>query len=226
MKVASETSRVYRKAQSLRIKTVRLFSMKNSAAYSTVVIIDIECTCNDDPSIVREEMEIIEVGAIAGQLSQDGFELTDKCQIYVQPQIHTQLTAFCKQLTGIDQSTVDGTASLDMALTQLNDWLLFVAPAAWCSWGKFDQRQFELETELKQLPNPLAHLPYFNIKQLFARKRGHRVGLGRALMLSNMEFFGQPHSGLDDARNIARLLAQDSLLRVFKILCQPNQLTS
>lgn len=178
-----------------------------------LVIIDIECTCDSPVQLPTEQIEIIEIGAIAGRLDRASFPVVDDFQVYVKPEIHTQLTPFCRELTGIRQNQVDEADSLPQALANLGGWLGSVSPAAWGSWGKFDQRHIQMEAERKSLPNPLDHLLHLNIKQLFARKRGHRVGLGRALDLSGMEFKGRQHSGIDDARNIGRLLAWDAVLR-------------
>lgn len=158
-------------------------------------------------------MEITEIGAVIGDLSGDVFEVLDERQIYVRPQWHTKLTSFCKDLTGIQQHQVDQAPPLKEATTLLSEWMSKYEPAIWGSWGKFDQRHFDTETKLKELQPPLKSLQHINIKQLFARKRGHRVGLARAVQLSGLEFKGRLHSGLDDAKNIAQLLENDQLLR-------------
>ena len=54
---------------------------------------------------------------------------------------------------------------------------------------------------------------HLNVKQLFARKFGHRVGLQRALDLRGLTFAGRLHSGIDDAKNVARLVAAEPQLR-------------
>lgn len=179
----------------------------------TFMLIDLECTCNDVPPLPKGEAEIIEVGVVTGQLSSESFTVLGEQQLYVQPIIHPTLTRFCTELTGIDQDTVNQAPLLKNVLSQLADVLEQHSPSAWGSWGRFDARQFEQETELKSLPNPLAAIPHLNIKQLFARKRGHRVGLARAVQLSGLNFEGRYHSGLDDARNIGRLIDSDALLR-------------
>ena len=180
---------------------------------STLLLIDLECTCNDDPPLPQGDAEIIEIGIIAGHLSTENFTVIDARQLYVQPAIHPNLTQFCTGLTGIEQRTVNQAPLLETALSQLANFLEQHAPSVWGSWGKFDARQFEQETALKSLSNPLAAIPHLNIKQLFARKRGHRVGLARAVQLSGFNFEGRHHSGLDDARNIGRLIDGDALLR-------------
>lgn len=176
------------------------------------VIIDLECTCGEDPAIPREEMEIIEIGAVFGVISTDGFSVSDEYQTYIKPNIHSKLTEFCTNLTGISQDTVDEAWELQAALNNFQNWLFDVNPCAWGSWGKFDSTQFQMECTEKNLINPLENHHHYNLKQLFARKRGHRVGLARALKLSSMEFEGRHHSGLDDARNIGRILSRDHLL--------------
>jgi inhibitor of KinA sporulation pathway (predicted exonuclease) len=158
-------------------------------------------------------MEIIEIGAALGVLQADSFKLLDERQIYVQPQWHALLSRFCVELTGIQQLQVDQAPSLKEATSILSAWLARYEVNAWGSWGKFDQRHISSETRLKELQNPLESLGHINIKQLFARKRGHRVGLARAVQLSGLEFQGRHHSGVDDARNIAQLLEYDGILR-------------
>ena len=183
---------------------------------STLIIIDVEATCDDQGRVPRDESEMIEIGAVAVVLSykESGIDVTlgETFQCYIQPQIHPHLTQFCSELTGISQEQVEAAQLLNNALVQLEMWLTARQPDAWGSWGKYDKTQFAQESALKQLANPLVELPHLNLKQLFARKRKHRVGLQRALLLSGLEFDGRPHSGLDDARNIGRLLLNDELM--------------
>lgn len=54
----------------------------------------------------------------------------------------------------------------------------------------------------------MARLPHINLKQQFAQARQlkHALGLNSALQLAGMQFNGQQHRALEDARNTARLL--------------------
>ena len=178
-----------------------------------ILIIDLECTCDEPQSFPREEMEIIEIGAVALQLSPEGAKPVDEKQLYFKPVIHPTLSRFCTELTHITQPQVDEAVELPAALQALEQWADSVDALAWGSWGKFDATQLEMEARVKGVATPLQHLPHLNIKQRFAKSSGHRVGIGRALKLSSLEFIGQPHSGLDDARNVARLLDHDLKLR-------------
>ena len=49
---------------------------------------------------------------------------------------------------------------------------------------------------------------HLNLKRLFTERQSlaKKPGLGKALRLAGLDFDGTPHRGIDDARNIARLL--------------------
>lgn len=176
-----------------------------------LLVLDLECTC--EQNVVLTPSEIIEIGAVIGLLTPDTFTVISEIQIYVRPIIHPILTEFCNQLTGITQATVEAADTLSEALPLLHDWLQGNGVVAWASWGKFDCNQLTRECELKKLSNPMSDIKHINLKQLFARKFGHRVGLERALDLREMDFEGVPHSGIDDTKNIARLVSAELLLR-------------
>ena len=180
---------------------------------SNILIVDLESTCDQDGSILRHEVEIIEIGAVIGILTSADFVVLDDFQVYVKPVINPNLTAFCKELTGIKQSGVDSGVTLNQAFDELRVWVDGYSLQGWASWGKFDLTQVSMEAQAKELPNPLAEFQHFNLKQLFARQHKHRVGLARAVTMMGLEFEGSHHSGLDDARNIGRVLKADPLLR-------------
>lgn len=176
-----------------------------------IALIDLECTCDNDDNFGSHE--IIEIGAVIGTISQESFKVIAELQVYVKPTINPTLTNFCTELTGITQSTVDSAITLDEALPVLENWLQTNNVQAWASWGKFDANQFSRECELKSLKNPMADIQHLNLKQVFARKFGHRVGLQRALDLRGLTFAGRLHSGIDDAKNIGLLVSHELLLR-------------
>lgn len=177
-----------------------------------IALIDLECTC-DCENFERNEHEIIEIGAVAGLLTEATFEVLDEMQLFVRPLLIPQLSAFCISLTGIQQATVNGAQTLADALPLLECWLNQNQIKMWCSWGKFDDKQFQIECKEKSLGNPLENIFHCNVKQIYARKFNHRVGLGRALQLRGLEFWGRPHSGIDDARNVGQLLSSEKILR-------------
>ncbi|WP_220814507.1 exonuclease domain-containing protein [Pseudomonas paralcaligenes] len=170
------------------------------------LIIDLEATTEEGGWPV-EEMEIIEIGA--SLVAPDGHEL-EHFRRFVRPVRRPCLTAFCRELTHISQSQIDGAAPLDQVWPQFERWLEPHLPhlVGWGSWGDYDRRQLQLEWQRHQLRSSLQAIPHHNLKQDFARSRrlARPVGLHGALQLTGLQFQGQQHRALEDARNTARLL--------------------
>ena len=171
-----------------------------------MLIIDLEATCDEGDGLPADQMEIIEIGAVWA--SADG-HILDTFQALVRPVLHPTLTAFCKQLTGIQQSEVDGAAPFPAAAAKLASFAQRypLSSAVWGSWGQFDANQFARECERHDVQHPLAGFDHVNLKRRFAKARKIKeVGMARALQMVGHEIEGTHHRGLDDARNIAKLL--------------------
>ncbi|QEY62388.1 exonuclease [Metapseudomonas lalkuanensis] len=170
------------------------------------LVIDLEAT-TEEGGWPLEEMEIIEIGATL--VRTDGHEV-DHFQRFVRPARRPCLTGFCRQLTHISQSDVDGAASLPQVWQAFERWLSHHSPrlVGWASWGDYDRHQLEQEWHLHGLESLLAAVPHLNLKQRFAevRQLKRAVGLHTALQLAGLHFQGQQHRALEDARNTARLL--------------------
>src|SRR6185295_15812468 len=113
--------------------------MKISNTY--YLIIDVEATCSDDGTVPRQEMEIIEIGAVM----QDArtFEVVSEFQTCVRPVRHAALTEFCRKLTGIEQREVDAAPVYREAIEALKKWMYGFDDCLFCSWGNYDKGQFE-----------------------------------------------------------------------------------
>ncbi|GAB0064003.1 hypothetical protein IBA8401_50350 [Pseudomonas syringae] len=74
--------------------------------------------------------------------------------------------------------------------------------------GDYDRQQLEEEWRQHHLDSALSSMPHVNLKQRFAQARHLQkpMGLNSALQLAGMQFSGQQHRALVDARNTARLL--------------------
>ena len=170
------------------------------------LVIDLEAT-TDDGGWPVAEMEIIEIGATL--VNQDGREL-DHFERFVRPVRRPLLTTFCRELTHISQSNIDSAAPLTAVWPQFERWLSHhrARVFGWASWGDYDRQQLEQEWRQQELTSALSALPHVNLKQRFAqaRKLQRAPGLNGALQLAGMQFSGQQHRALVDARNTARLL--------------------
>jgi inhibitor of KinA sporulation pathway (predicted exonuclease) len=96
------------------------------------LIIDLEATTEEGGWPV-EEMEIIEIGA--SLVAPDGHEL-EHFRRFVRPLRRPRLTAFCRELTHISQSQIDGAAPLGQVWPQFERWLEPHLPhlVGWGSW--------------------------------------------------------------------------------------------
>ena len=149
-------------------------------------------------------METIEIGAV--MVDAQSLKAVDEFQAFIQPVIHTELRDFCKQLTSIQQTDVDAAAKFPEVFNAFLAWANQFEDYLFCSWGKYDSSQLEQDCTLHNIPFPLT--THFNIKLAFsaAQNTKKRFGLDQALTKLNLPLEGTHHRGLDDARNIAKIL--------------------
>lgn len=170
------------------------------------LVVDLEATCSEDRTVVpRHEMEIIEIGAV--MVEGESFKPVAEFQSFVRPVRNPVLTDFCRELTGIEQVDVDAAAGFATGLDEFATWFRAYEGFLFCSWGDYDRRQFERDCKYHSIDYPLG-AQHVNLKEEYARKRGLRRGrgLGNVLDAEGIPFEGRPHRGIDDARNIAKLL--------------------
>ncbi len=176
--------------------------------YTRYAVIDLEATCSDDKSIPRSKCEIIEIGAVlvdAGSL-----EWLEEFQEFVKPVLYPTLTNFCTKLTTITQAEVDSADGFASVLARLAPWFAD-GKTLFCSWGDYDKNQFALDAKLHKVSLPFS-AGHLNLKRAFSDRRTaergecEKFGNREAMELVGVEATGVHHRGIDDARNIARLL--------------------
>lgn len=172
------------------------------------LVIDLEATCEKDHKIPREQTEIIELGAVLV----DGVTLlpVGEFQTFVKPVRHPRLTPFCTQLTSIKQADVDAAPGFAVAMQRLGAFLRDSGASGqfvFCSWGDYDRDQLGRDERRHGVRAPLGPR-HVNLKESFRRRSGddEKLGTGQALRRVGLQFHGTAHRGIDDARNIARLL--------------------
>jgi inhibitor of KinA sporulation pathway (predicted exonuclease) len=185
--------------------------MKNTITeipQKTFIITDIEATCDDQSNtqsnFKRELSEPIEIGAVAVN---EKFEIVGEFQTFIKPlNYNTELTPFCMKLTKIKQSDVNDAPVYKDAYRSFEAWFMQYQNPEFCSWGRYDFSELRKFCERNGLE--FHFKSGINLKNLFAKshKIGREVGLGKALTMSGLHFIGTPHRGIDDAKNIARLL--------------------
>lgn len=151
-------------------------------------------------------MEIIEIGcALANRQG----EILDTQSFLVRPTRNPVLSDFCTELTGITQEMVDAAPTLPEAIEAMNAWLGDLPDDfIWCSWGNYDRLHLEAQSQLDGAWPVILARPHLNLKRIWRRTTGQKKknGLASALAFHDLAFEGSHHRGVDDARNMARVL--------------------
>ncbi len=174
-------------------------------SFDYCMVIDLEATCCDRQTVPRREMEIIEIGAVMVEIP--NFNVVSQFQTFVKPIRHPILTEFCKTLTSISQTQVNQAPIYPEAMAQFQSWFKVYSNLCWGSWGDYDRKQFEQDSQLHHLAFPLE-FPHFNLKKILSKSQGLKgfYGMAKALKMAEIPLVGTHHRGIDDAYNIAQLM--------------------
>lgn len=166
------------------------------------LVVDLEATCwQEDSDLSR--MEIIEIGAV--MLASKTGPVGSEFDSFVRPIKQPLLSDFCRQLTGIEQKWIESAKTFPVVFAQFTDWA-GSSPYAFCSWGNYDRKLFEVEFLRHDIQRPASFSCHINLKRAFAEFKGIKpCGMKRALQLSGLPLKGSHHRAIDDAKNIARL---------------------
>jgi inhibitor of KinA sporulation pathway (predicted exonuclease) len=170
----------------------------------TLLVIDIEATCWESAPPSGQESDIIEIGLAI--LDTRTLEVAGQRSVLVRPERST-VSPFCTKLTSLTQEDVDGGVSIAEACRILKEEYDSEA-RAWASYGDYDRLMFERTCSERDLEYPFGPT-HLNVKVLLslALGLGHTVDLPEALQLLGRSFEGTHHRGVDDAWNIAQVLA-------------------
>ncbi|KAJ8587996.1 hypothetical protein M405DRAFT_793677 [Rhizopogon salebrosus TDB-379] len=170
-----------------------------------------------------------------GRASQ--LEIVDEFRSFVQPTWRPQLSQYCTNLTGITQAQVDSAPTFPVVLKKFARFLVKhglissgngrpIQRFCWCSDGPFDIRHFVVKQcfisrvampawirgDVLDVRRTLSNWKADRDQETTALLEiSHRQPLNIPLQLQALGlpgFQGRPHSGIDDARNIARILAE------------------
>jgi len=119
------------------------------------------------------------------------------------------LTEFCLNLTSITQVQVDNAPTFPDAIKLWRPWLSQFDKTIFGSWGDYDRKQLQQDSKHHHidLPYPVSS-NHVNLKEIFCTTQvlNKRYGMAQALNLANIPLTGTHHRGIDDARNISKLL--------------------
>lgn len=165
---------------------------------------DLEATCEREGWNGLEQMETIEIGAVVMDMTND--QIIAEYQSFVRPVLTPVLTTFCIEHTSITQHQVDAADSFTTVFPKFCKFIRQQKVDGWGSWGRYDLEQFQTDCDRHGLTLDLP--PHVNLKRCFTQARGIRrdVGMNKALKILGLPLEGIHHRGIDDARNIAKIV--------------------
>jgi inhibitor of KinA sporulation pathway (predicted exonuclease) len=172
-----------------------------------VPVVDLEATCYREDDGDGHAKEVIEVGWAL--LEPASGRVVDAKQFYVKPTT-SFVSRFCTELTGIRPEQVASAPGFADVMHEVGALHKSLGIKLWSSYGFYDRTQLESQCANEGIDYPWEGQKHFNIKELAGAYFGRNKkspGLARALAAAGLEFEGRHHSGVDDARNTARLLA-------------------
>ena len=170
------------------------------------IIYDLEATCwrGRPPKGVQE---IIEIGAC--KINRYG-EVLDTFSEFIRPSVNTVLSSFCKQLTSIQQSDVDGAKHFPIVVEQFKDWIgAYDEEYIFCSWGAYDKQFLINDCRLHNLDEDWL-TEFIDLKEAYHDLKNtlkHR-GLKKVVHNEGFEFTGIQHRAISDAENLSKIFVK------------------
>jgi inhibitor of KinA sporulation pathway (predicted exonuclease) len=169
-----------------------------------VLVVDVESTCEENGFPDDQLGEIIEIGICAFDLKQK--IILESEGIMVKP-VHTPVTEYCTNLTSITPETAS--AGIDFASAcAILETRFWSKERTWTSWGNYDRKQFKVQCEEFGVRYPFS-ARHVNLKKEYTDlyKPGKKQrGMAKALKFLDIPLTGTHHRGVDDARNICKIL--------------------
>ncbi|KAH9483755.1 3'-5' exonuclease eri1 [Psilocybe cubensis] len=166
----------------------------------------------------------------------DTLEVIDEFRSFVRPTWRPTLSAFCTELTGITQEQVDVAPCFSEVLVQLEAFLVKnglleegtgrrLKRYCWCSDGPWDIRDFFvkqcfisqvqmpawIQGDILDVRSTVLHWMYSEptaASKIHGSKRPSLNISAQLKVLGLPDFEGRQHSGIDDTRNIAKIVTE------------------
>jgi len=206
-----DSSYVYVKKSSSEKGNVSATDFKKQL-YDYLLILDFEAVWNTDE---KWPPEIIEFPTVI--LNVQTLQIEGEFQKFLKPNINTKLNQYCIDVTGIQQEWVDKGISLEETLLQYDTWLRSsgivtdkqnVPTFAMVTCGDWDLKtMLPTQCQRESIKSPDYLHNFINIKLLFAEfYKTKEKGMAGMLKDLGIELTGRHHSGIDDCRNISKIV--------------------
>lgn len=178
--------------------------------FDFIMVLDFEATC-EEPTPPNFLHEIIEFPVVVVDVHLR--RICAEFHSFVKPSVNSTLSAFCKQLTGIRQDDVDHAPLLPEVIRRFESWYKQTFPpqarVIFATDGPWDMRDFMYVHSCKRqgIQFPPIFFQWIDVKASFA----NFFHMPRTRIQKMLEYLGLPldgrlHSGIDDARNISKIV--------------------
>lgn len=178
--------------------------------FDYIMVIDFEATC-EEPTPPNFLHEIIEFPVVV--IDVQTRRVCNEFHSYVHPMGNPTLSTFCKQLTGIRQEDVDVAPTLPEVIRRFEGWykncFSSSARTIFATDGPWDMRDFMYNHSVKRqgVVFPALFYQWIDIKSAFANFfHCPRGKIKHMLDYLGLPLEGRLHSGIDDSRNIAKIV--------------------
>lgn len=198
-------------------------NLKSDPNYKYICVLDFEANCAQNMKELHMDNEVIEFPSVLLRYDSEAdgkIEKISEFQLYCKPKNKPTLTPFCIELTKITQDKVNNGVTFPIALKQHELWLRSNIPEfddtfnknnciiATCGeWDMMTMAPKEYKNHGIKKVHPV-YLKYVNVKTEFTSfyKIGSKFGMAKMLEYLNLSLDGTHHSGIDDCRNISKIM--------------------
>lgn len=169
-----------------------------------IVVVDLEATCWDGLPPEGMTSDIIEIGVCLLDI-QTG-EITDNRGILIKPE-RSEISEFCTSLTTITPTLIESEGISFKDACSILKKQYQSQDRVWASYGAYDFKQVTKQCKDLGIGYPFSP-SHINVKVLFGLKHKLSVlqGMSEALQTLQIPLEGTHHRGVDDAKNIAKIL--------------------
>jgi inhibitor of KinA sporulation pathway (predicted exonuclease) len=117
------------------------------------------------------------------------------------------VSEFCTELTTITQDLLDKQGILFDEAIQMLEEQYNPSDYTWASYGAYDINMLQKQCKKFNVAYPMGK-QHINVKTFFAETKGlaKPTGMNGALHILSIPLEGTHHRGVDDAKNIAKIL--------------------
>lgn len=170
-----------------------------------ILIIDLEATCwEQDGDDQKQKSEIIEIGIC--KLNIETGKITSSEGILIKP-VKSEINEFCTHLTSITPQMTDEHGITLSEACNILEKLYNSKNLTWASYGGYDRTMLKEQCSKIGIPYPMSS-HHINVKVLLSdiHDLAKGIGMARALRMLHIPLEGTHHRGVDDAKNIAKIL--------------------